>query len=419
MNALNKQPTFSASPMSNRARRYAHVIAALFARQGLSGSLKEASRAARHLTLGIRLNDPTQLDKAVNLSEALALASGVNHVLGQRAAGLVLYQFELPAGYWEFYTRADVSGLAVGLAERRRPVIFDFDPPHALVAGTTGSGKSETLKSILIALLTVYTPADLGLILIDPHRDYTDFNHATHLVLPIAHDPPDIAHALAWVNHELVNRKDNDQRAARFIVIVIDEGDQALRDKANLVIAQNLAKQARKFKLHLLLATQKPLHADLPGILDNLGNRFVGQVTDAKMSAILTGQAGLAAHKLTGKGDFLHVTGPQVDRFQVAQATAGDFAKLPRAEIVMPDIELADMVDFSDELSTRPGPGRPALEVSPVIAARYFWQSPETISRAIARDLLGLTRDKHELHKKFVLDFITELRRLRATSKGA
>ncbi len=323
----------------------------------------------------------------------------------------------MPGGYWEAYTRADVNGLTVGLAERRRPVLFEFDPAHCLVAGTTGSGKSETLKSILIALLTHYGPADLGLILIDPHREYTDFNHAAHLVLPIAHEPGDIRRALAWINQELANRKENDARPGRLIVVAVDEADLALGDRQNLAIAQNLAKQARKFRLHLLIATQKPLHSDLPGILDNLGNRFVGLVTDAKMSATLTGQAGLFAHKLTGKGDFLHVTGPTVDRFQVAQATAADFARLPRAELTAPVVSQVDVIDL-------PGPadkpvGRPALEVNPVVAARYFWANPESVSIAMARDMFGLTRTGHELHKAFAMEFINELKRLRAARIGA
>ncbi len=264
-------------------------------------------------------------------------------------------------------------------------------------------------------------------ILIDPHRDYTDFNHAAHLIMPIAHEPGDIRRALAWVNQELINRKADDNRAGRVIVVAVDEADLALSDRQNLAIAQNLAKQARKFRLHLLIATQKPLHSDLPGILDNLGNRFVGLVVDAKMSATLTGQAGLAAHKLTGKGDFLHVTGPQVDRFQVAQATTADFARLPRAEIAAPVVGPVDIIDWpgpaddyaSYPVGDKPVGGRPALEVSPAIAARYFWANPESVSIAMARDMFGLTRTGHELHKAFALEFINELKRLRAAKIGA
>ncbi|MBE7474894.1 MAG: DUF87 domain-containing protein [Anaerolineales bacterium] len=403
-------PNFQQSNLQGRARRYAMVLDLLFNRVGLVGSLKTAHRGARHLSLGVRLTDPTHLDKALKLAEPLALHAGTENVLAQRAGGLVIYQFQLAQAFWEYYTRADVSGLAVGLAEARRPVVFDFDPPHALVAGTSGSGKSETLKSILLALLTTYTPDGLGLVLIDPHRDYTDFINAAHLVMPIAAEPGEIQTALLWANQELAQRKAQDIKDGKLLIVAIDEADQALSDKANLEAAKNIAKQARKYRVHLIVSTHKPLHTDLPGILDMLINRFVGLVSDAKISATLTGHAGLGAHKLTGKGDFLHIAGAVLERFQVAMACRADFARLPRAEIAPAVVQPLDLVILPADKPI----GRPSLELDPVIAAQYFWRNPDSISIAMARELFNLSRSGHDLHKKFVIEFITELRRLRA-----
>lgn len=412
----------SSAGLPHRARRYAAIINLIFARVGLVGSLKSARRGARHLSLGIRLADPTRLDKAVDLAEPLALAAAVPAVLAGREEGLVVYQFQLASGFWEYYTRADLPDpLAIGLAERRRPVLFGFDPPHTLVAGTTGSGKSETIKSALVALAAAYRPNELSLVLIDPHRELGDFANLAHLAWPIACDAGQIRGALRFVNDELARRKAKDIKDGKRMVIVIDESTDpaSLGDKKsgfnedNLAVIRQVA-NARKFRIHLILGTQKPSQTDLPGILDLLLNRFVGQVADARLSADLTGRAGLQAHKLTGKGDFLHVGSPDDERFQVARIGPADLANMERVvEVPAPPLVVPDLVEFPPDPDPKPAGGRPPLKVDPAIAAGYFWKNPASISIPMARELFGLSRDGHNLHKDFVNEFINELRRLR------
>ncbi len=77
--------------LSARARRYAMILQLLYAKQGIAGKLDRATRGARHLSFGIRLNDPTALDKALKLSENVALASRSQAVLTYRQTGLVIY----------------------------------------------------------------------------------------------------------------------------------------------------------------------------------------------------------------------------------------------------------------------------------------------------------------------------------------
>lgn len=410
--------------LPNRARRYAAIINLLFARVGLAGSLKTASRGARHLSLGIRLNDATELNKAIGLAEPLALASAVPAIMAGREDGLVVYQFQLNPGFWESYTRADLPfPLAIGLAERRRAVCLGFDPPHSLVAGTTGSGKSETIRSAIAGLTTAYSPAELNLILIDPHRELTDFSNLAHLAAPVACTYDDIRAALRYANGELARRKENDLKTEKRLVVVIDEATDpaSLGDKKsgfnedNLAVIRQIA-NARKYRIHLILGTQKPSLTDLPGILDLLLNRFVGQVADARLSAALTGRAGLQAHKLTGKGDFLHVAGPDDERFQVAQAARADIEKLERVVDVPVPVVIPDLIEMPPDPDPKPGGGRPPLKVDPAIAAGYFWRNPASISIPMARELFGLSRDGHNLHREFVTDFITELHRLRLTA---
>lgn len=405
---MNKKPVLTA-----KAKRFALIIQLLYAKQELTGKLQNLNRGARHLSYGIRLFDPLQLDNALKLAEPLALSCGVNAVMAQRIEGVVSYQVELPQGFWEYYTRADLpNSQAVGLAEQRRPIAFELDPPHSLIAGTSGAGKSETLKSILLALMSTYSPLELGVILIDPHNDYSDFKNAAHLIMPLATETEAIRQALAWVNQELAQRKAEDIKDGRVIILAIDEADSVLTG-ANLEIAKTIAKQARKYRVHLLVATQKPLHAELPGILDNLLNRFVGQLADANTSARVTGHAGLMAHKLTPKGDFLHVAGPDVLRFQVAMATEADFNRLERRELSpIGGASVSEVIELPAELPTA-APGRPELQLNPQYLAWYFFHNPEKISRSMAKKLLGLTRDNHELHRDFCREFIKAYLELR------
>ncbi len=397
--------------LQGRARRYAHVLAALFQRQSLSGSLKVANRGARHLSLGVRLNDATMLDRALKLSEPLALASGTEAVLSQRLEGIVSYQFQLAQGFWEYYTRADLPDTSsVGLAEQRRPIKFSLDPPHVLVGGTTGSGKTETLKTILLSLVTSHTPSQMTLILIDPNRDYDDFENIAHLALPIARDPEAIKTALAYGNRLLVERIEHNIKDGKTAVIALDEGENVLSDKTNLALAVNIARQGRKYRVHLMVSTQKPNHTDLPGLLDKLLSRYIGLLSEASLSARLTGHPQLGAHRLTGKGDFLRVNGPECNRFQVAMCQQSDFDALPRAEagpVVVEDHDIAILPEPDRG-------GRPQLVVDPRIAATYFWHNPKSVSISVAKKSFGLSRDGHNLHKNFTIQFSNEIERLRS-----
>lgn len=397
-----------------RAKRYALIIRLLYANQGLSGKLAQVHRGARHLSYGVRLSDPMQLDRALKLAEPMALSAGTKAVMASRANGLVSYEIQLPQVYWQFYTRADVVGLEVGLAEQRRPVEFDFEPPHALIAGTTGAGKSETLKSILVALVTSYTPDELGLILVDPHRELDDFTNEAHLTLPIATTTEEIQNALAYANRELSHRKEENLKDGRLLVVAIDEAaaDEVLRNQDNLQVLKNLSKQARKYRLHLILGTQKPSHGELPSVLDNLLNKWVGQLSDAGTSARVTGHAGLMAHKLTPKGDFLHITGPEVDRLQVAMATPADFDRLERCEVRPVIVEPADVVDLPASLPET-GPGRPPVDLNAKTLAAYFYYGPPSITYELAERLFGQKRTGHLLHRDFCNEFAKEYLKLR------
>jgi DNA segregation ATPase FtsK/SpoIIIE-like protein len=224
------------------------------------------------------------------------------------------------------------------------------------------------------------------------------------------------------VNGELARRKAANDKAGQIIVLAVDEAasDELLQNPANLLALQNISQQARKYRLHLILATQKPGHSSLPKILDNLLNRWVGQLSDAGLSARVTGQAGLGAHKLTGNGDFLHLAGPVVERLQIAQATRPDFDRLERSDRVacsctsrLPPLQpvgtfrprsvqlaVPDIVELPASAT-----GRPPAQVEPVILAHYWHYGPDNISRQQAEAMFNLKRTGHVLHRDFCREF--------------
>jgi len=402
--------------LKRRAKQYAMIIRLLYGQQGLTGSLYGATRGARHVGLQVRLGDPLKLDQAIRLAEPLALSCGVNAVMAQRYKGVVSYQIELPTSLWEYYTRSDLPGtLGVGLAEQRRLVQFDFDPPHALVAGTTGAGKTETVKSILVALTEHYTPADLGLVLIDPNRELEEFDNEAHLLVPAVYKPDQIRNTLTWVDDQLVHRKRENIKDGPKIVVVVEEGaaDEVLGDDRNKVVLQNIGQEGRKYQVHLILGTQKPTHKDLPGVLDKLLDKWVGQLSDAKTSANVTGHAGLEAHKLTSKGDFLHINGPVIRRFQVAMATQADYDNLTRKEVQPVTVSDRDIIDLPATLPEPDVGGRPPIELNAKLLAKYFYYGPPNITEALARELFGVKRTGHILHRDFCSEFAREFMRLR------
>lgn len=402
-----------------RAKFFAKVISLLFAKKGLSGGkLERPGRGARHLSLPIRLANPLELDTALRLADNIALASNTEAVLAQRFAGLVVYQFQLNQGFWEEYTRSILPDTkAVGLAEQRRPVEFDFDPPHALVAGTSGSGKTETIRSVLCSLMTTYTPDEMGIIICDPKREKMHvFDNAAHLEIEIAYDRDDCKAAIAYT-YQLLDDRIQSQGQNKRICLAIDEPDLIPLEGEALTMIQDIAKVGRSYGVHVVIGTQKPTHEDLPKILDNLLNRFIGLVADGRVSAQLTGHAGLFAHKLTGKGDFIHVANGKSSRFQVAVATRADFDKLERAEIkAIPRGEEQPIdVRALPAVVERPAVGRPSTEIDPHVLAWYLFHEfnePGKISRNMAKEAMGLTRTSHELHRGVAEQVIVEYLRL-------
>ncbi|HBL40831.1 MAG TPA: DNA translocase FtsK, partial [Ruminococcaceae bacterium] len=199
--------------------------------------------------------------------------------------------------------------------------------PHLLIAGTTGSGKSVCLNSMIISILFNSTPDEVKLIMIDPKQvEFTVYNGIPHLMVPVVSDARKAAGALAWAVSEMLKRykmfsekgvrdiKGYNKLAERTpdmtpmyqICIFIDELSDLMMVAANEVEDSicRLAQMARAAGMHLVIATQRPSVDVITGIIKaNIPSRIALYVSSQVDSRTILDASG--ADKLLGNGDML------------------------------------------------------------------------------------------------------------------
>jgi|GEM_PF-276192 len=201
--------------------------------------------------------------------------------------------------------------------------------PHLLIAGTTGSGKSVCLTSLVTSLVMNYTPDDLKLIMLDPKRvELTRFNGLPHLIGPVETEAERIVGVLRWTAREMDRRyklmelenarnigayNDNLGRSRKderlpYMVLVFDEiGDLMMShpDETETTITR-LAQKARAAGIHLVVATQRPSTDVLTGLIKaNFPGRISFAVASGVDSRVILDYTG--AETLLGRGDMLYL----------------------------------------------------------------------------------------------------------------
>lgn len=202
--------------------------------------------------------------------------------------------------------------------------------PHLLIAGTTGSGKSVCVNSIIMSILMKSTPQDVRLIMIDPKKvEFMMYNGIPHLLIPVVTDPKKAAGALAWAVNEMLNRyrmfsennvrdfsgfnelaadPDSGLRKMSHIVIFIDELADLMmaspKDVEDSIV--RLAQMARAAGMHLVIATQRPTVNVVTGLIKaNIPSRIALMVASQMDSRVILDAGG--AEKLLGNGDMLYM----------------------------------------------------------------------------------------------------------------
>lgn len=388
------------------------ALVKLFRQKRIGAAARSVVRGSRFITYDIRLKNPMQYSEAMALAEPLALALGVKGVASYRDMGVIRFDITLPEQYWQVVTFAEMQEpFQVGYLPGNRPIHFSLRDPNQLVVGVPGSGKSEGIKTILLSTLLQRTPERLQLALIDPHKAIVEFDNAPHLLQEPATEPAGITDTIKMLIGKLTDRKRVGEATVKanpdkypLVLLAVDEasepgvlGTKDYPNRDNIALVQQLAKEGRKFNMRLLLGTQKPTEADLPGIMSMFPVRYVGQVTDARMAANFSGKKEVPAHLLTGNGDFFRSSGDELVRFQFALTSANDYARIA-----------SPIIQTDEPEQSR---GRPSLEVEPETLAHYLHNGKMTLR--MAQEQLGITRTAHEKHRDFALRVEAKIRELR------
>jgi S-DNA-T family DNA segregation ATPase FtsK/SpoIIIE len=330
----------------------AQRLTAVLADFGVVGDVREIHPGPVVTMFELQPRSGTKLSKIGNLSAELAMTLEVNKVRvvapipGKNAVG-----FELPnkkrATVWLKEMLTDRSferargklPLALGREISGEPYVADLARmPHVLVAGTTGSGKSVALNTMLLSLLYRYTPEELRLLLIDPKMiELGMYDRIPHLLLPVVTDMSKACLALKWAVDEMERRyqlfadlgvrnlasynrrvekliaegtteteKHGRLEKLPLIVTAIDELADLMMTAAKDVETSvtRLAQKARAAGLHLIVSTQRPSTDVITGLIKaNFPVRMSFRVSQGVDSRTILGTNG--AENLLGRGDSL------------------------------------------------------------------------------------------------------------------
>jgi S-DNA-T family DNA segregation ATPase FtsK/SpoIIIE len=212
--------------------------------------------------------------------------------------------------------------LALGKDIGGQAIVTDLgDMPHLLIAGTTGSGKTVCVNSLILSMLFRATPDELRFLMVDPKMvELAPFNGLPHLLCPVVTEPKKASHALNWVVNEMEERYrllakagarnieayNVKQEKIPYIVVIIDEFADLMTvvpDQIENAVTR-LAQLSRAVGIHLVLATQRPSVDVITGVIKaNLPARISFKVASKVDSRTVLDMNG--ADKLLGKGDML------------------------------------------------------------------------------------------------------------------
>ena len=397
----------------------------------------------------------TKTSRVVSLADDIARSMSAVAVRIAVVPGRSVIGIELPNAHREtVYLREQLSSeefeksdtkliIALGKDIGGTPVLADLARmPHLLVAGTTGSGKSVAINTMIMSLLYRNTPADVRLIMIDPKMlELSVYDGIPHLLAPVVTDPGKAVMALKWAVREMENRyramsqlsvrniagyNQRLQEAAKkgatlkktvqtgfepttgkpiyeeqeldltplpYIVVIIDEmADLMLVAGKDVEAAvQRLAQMARAAGIHVIMATQRPSVDVITGTIKaNFPTRISFQVTSKIDSRTILGEQG--AEQLLGQGDMLYmaaggritrVHGPFVSDKEVEQVTAHlrDQSEPDYVEAVTEEDALEDVPGFTGAAGGNTSSGDGLFDQAVAIVARERKASTSFIQR--------------------------------------
>jgi S-DNA-T family DNA segregation ATPase FtsK/SpoIIIE len=199
------------------------------------------------------------------------------------------------------------------------------------VAGTTGSGKTALVRTMIISLALTHKRRHLGFVLIDPKgRAFGPLAALPHLLRPVAQQPEEAAQRLNELVRLMLRRDWHNWPPAPRVVVVIDElADLLMTSPEAQVALTRLSQRGREAGLHLIACAQKPSSKVIGSLAKaNFPVRLVGRVTSPADARCAAGIGGSGAERLSGMGDFVVVAGGQITRFQAAYISRRELAEV-------------------------------------------------------------------------------------------
>ena len=305
---------------------------------GVEGEVKKVSQGPVVTLYEFEPAPGVKVSKIINLSEDIARNTSSESARIATIPGSNTIGIELPKPRRENVFLSEIISdtnfkkkdiklpIALGKSISGFPIIGDLSTmPHLLIAGTTGSGKSVCINTIILSLLFKHSPEKCKFILIDPKMlELSTYEGIPHLLCPVITEAKRAASVLGWVVKEMENRYKlmtkvgvrnidgynlKHKISMPYIVVIVDEMSDLMlvagKDIENYI--QKLSQMARAAGIHIIMATQRPSVDVITGTIKaNFPTRISFQVTSKIDSRTILGEQG--AEQLLGKGDMLYMT---------------------------------------------------------------------------------------------------------------
>ena len=305
---------------------------------GVNGNIKKVSHGPVVTLNEFEPAAGIKVSKIINLADDIARntsseSARIATIPGSNTVGIELPNLSRENVYLsEILNNADFKKkeiklpIALGKNISGTPIIGDLaSMPHLLIAGTTGSGKSVCINTIILSLLYKHTPEKCKFILIDPKMlELSTYEGVPHLLCPVITEAKKAASVLGWVVKEMESRyrlmtregvrnidgyNTKHTLSMPYIVVVVDEMSDLMlvagKEIENYI--QKLSQMARAAGIHIIMATQRPSVDVITGTIKaNFPTRISFQVTSKIDSRTILGEQG--AEQLLGKGDMLYMS---------------------------------------------------------------------------------------------------------------
>jgi len=333
-----KKPTKKERENSSEIKINGNTLEKILLDFGVEGKIKKISNGPVVTLNEFEPAPGVKVSKIINLSEDIARNTSSESARIATIPGSSSVGIELPKSFREnVYLSEIISSndfsnkniklpIALGKSISGLPITGDLSSmPHLLIAGTTGSGKSVCINTIILSLLYRHPPEKCKFILIDPKMlELSTYEGIPHLLCPVITEAKRAASVLGWVVKEMESRyrlmtrvgvrnidgyNEKHKVSMPYIVVIVDEMSDlmlvASKEIENYI--QKLSQMARAAGIHIIMATQRPSVDVITGTIKaNFPTRISFQVTSKIDSRTILGEQG--AEQLLGKGDMLYMS---------------------------------------------------------------------------------------------------------------